>query len=138
MGYAELIAMLMQAGGSIAGAVTQGNAQAKADKDRMAALNEWDIGIPQMNNYQAPVLKSAFDDISADPRLQAAQAEALSRMMDTAQDGWTTEDKVAMHNAADASNQNERGQREALMQNFAQRGAGGWNGAGPATSGTAR
>lgn len=70
--------------------------------------------------------QTAMAGVSTDPRLKNAQMAALGSLQDVAnQKGMTVADKAAVNQITSEENANERGQREAILQNAQQRGVGG-------------
>lgn len=72
------------------------------------------------------VESSAYDDVSVDPSYRGAQEQALRKFLDISEAGGL--DAQARARLAEVENRElstERGQREAILQNMAQRGIGG-------------
>jgi hypothetical protein len=117
-----------QAVGSGIAAQQKADADGQATGEREQALQLWaKIQDPHLRELLAPYIeKSAMEDVSVDPRLKDAQMMALSRLQEQGLNGgMTAEDRQMAQDARNQSAQYEQGQRNALMQNFAQRGAGG-------------
>ncbi len=128
MGFAEIAALLAQLGGTAIGKISEGHARGAAEQERAKAAAMWqNLQGPQFNELEAPELKSAFEGIETDPRMQAIQSEALNRLVDRSKDGWSTEDRAMMQQAQNTSNQGERSQREAIMQKYSNQGQAGQN-----------
>lgn len=106
--------------GGIAGGLFGGNsAKKKAEQARKAALAD-------IANTNAEMGDSAFGGVNADPSLVAAQRSVLQRMMQEGnRQGLGLEDRVALNQAQNQIAQQERGAREAVLQNYAARGMGG-------------
>lgn len=69
---------------------------------------------------------SEFAGIQEDPRLRAAQFQTLGGLQDViSQGGLTATDRAKLAQIQAETGQRERGQREALMQQYAQRGLAG-------------
>jgi hypothetical protein len=70
--------------------------------------------------------RSAMNDISMDPRLRDTQLGSLSALDDiVAEGGLTASDRAALNQIQSEVGQADRGRREAVMQNMAQRGMSG-------------
>ena len=65
---------------------------------------------------------SAMEGVQADPATVQAQREALVYFQDVAKNGMTAADKAQLEGVMIQENANERGNREAILQNMAQRG----------------
>lgn len=69
---------------------------------------------------------SEFEGLEADSGLKARQMSALDQIINEArQGGLGVQDKAALAQAQRATNQNERGQRDAILMEMARRGMGG-------------
>lgn len=69
---------------------------------------------------------SSMNDISTDPRFNAAQMDALNSLQDlSAHGGMTTTDKANLNQIAADEASKQRGSREAILQNAQARGVGG-------------
>lgn len=69
---------------------------------------------------------SSFSNISTDPRLKQAQLSALSQLQEIGDSGgMNLQDKANLENLKSSLAQSERGSREAITQNMAQRGMAG-------------
>lgn len=72
------------------------------------------------------VEQTAFSDISEDPTLRDAQIGALSSLKDISESGGLTlTDRAKLEEITSRLGQEERGSREAIMQNAAERGRSG-------------
>lgn len=69
--------------------------------------------------------ETAMSSISLDPTLRARQMDALSQLGDVAQGGFTLSDRAALEAAQSDINAQERGARDAIMQNMQARGMSG-------------
>jgi hypothetical protein len=116
-------------GGFIGGVVGDQKARKndrRSYEEMMAALRELE-GLPGLEEAKADFQagESAYGDIAEDPRLRAQQLSALDRMSEVSRGGLTTGDRVGLSEAQRSLNENERGQRQAIMQQMAMRGQGG-------------
>jgi hypothetical protein len=69
---------------------------------------------------------SAFDSVSTDPRLKQAQLQALSKFMEiNEQGGLSLQDQANLNKIQGQLRQQEKGNRDAILQNMAQRGVSG-------------
>lgn len=68
---------------------------------------------------------SAMEQISTDPAVRQKQLEALNQMAAVSQDGMTPQDEFALAQMQADINRRERGSREAILQNMAERGLSG-------------
>lgn len=69
---------------------------------------------------------SAFESIISDPKFKEAQMKALAGLQDIAeQGGLTATDKARLNDIAKSEGVRERGAREAILQNAAERGVSG-------------
>jgi len=73
----------------------------------------------------ALVDSSAFEGISLDPNLKAAQMDALAGLQDVSENGMTAIDRAAMGNIIQDEQTASRGARDAIIQNANARGMGG-------------
>jgi hypothetical protein len=70
--------------------------------------------------------KTAYSDISTDPRLRAAQMDALSSLQDISKEGGlTATDRAKLNEVKSQVGQEERGAREAIIQRAQSQGRGG-------------
>lgn len=69
--------------------------------------------------------RSEMDNIQTDPRFKESQFEALNALQDIGDGGLTAADEAALQKIQTQENTQARGQREAIIQNAAQRGMGG-------------
>jgi len=70
--------------------------------------------------------RSGYADIEMDPRLKAAQLQALGGFQDIVDsEGLTSEDQFRLAQINQDQSSRERGSREAILQNAAQRGIAG-------------
>jgi hypothetical protein len=132
-----------------------GNNAASADRDaataaRQDAVKQWlSVNVPdpeqqriELENYQvtgklSPQLEQAFQQsdtglksISLDPSSRAAEMAALTKMQDIARNGgMDAESEQQIAQAVNKVNANEKGQREAIIENAAARGMGKGGGA---------
>lgn len=67
--------------------------------------------------------RTEMEGISTDPRLAEAEMAALDELRTIGQGGFNIQDKAALDKALGQSSALERGQREAILQDMAQRGA---------------
>lgn len=74
----------------------------------------------EQNILQDP---SQLNGISTDPRLADAQSNALDSLRQVGQGGFTLADKAALQKSLDAANTQEKGNRDAILQNAAEKGA---------------
>jgi hypothetical protein len=116
-------------GGFIGGVVGDQKARKndrRSYEEMMAALRELE-GLPGLDEAKADFQagESAYGDIAEDPRLRAQQLSALDRMSEVSRGGLTTGDRVGLSEAQRTLNENERGQRGAIVQDAAMRGQGG-------------
>lgn len=131
--------------GVIGGAASSGDRSA-ADAARQNALQQFlDIDVPDpaqqkviLQKFQStgqldPQLEKAFNqsqtelnNVQVDPSTRAAQMSALAKMQDISNsNGMDAQARATNQQAINTSNTNAKGQRDAIMQNFAQRGEGG-------------
>lgn len=131
-------------GGAIAGGIENANAREKANRLIQDSVNELKgIGIPpeealklSLERYRsAGVLtpemekdilqgSSEFGNISTDPRLQDAEMAALDELRRTGEaGGLRASDKARLNEVMGEVSQAERGSREAILMDAAQRGA---------------
>lgn len=69
---------------------------------------------------------TAFEDVYVDPRLKQAQQDALEQLQGIAEaEGLTAQDKALLSRIARQERTQERGQREAIIQQAQQRGIAG-------------
>ena len=68
---------------------------------------------------------SALQQISTDPELRKAQMAALDRLSQVSEEGMTAEDRARLGQIQREVGRAERGSREAILQNMAQRGISG-------------
>lgn len=68
---------------------------------------------------------SELQNISSDPRLKDAEMSALTKLMDTGNDGLSAQDRMRINDTRRTMAGDARAQDEAIMQNMAARGAGG-------------
>lgn len=106
--------------GGVAGGLFGGSSKRKqADKQRELALQDLLNSNPEME-------ASAFDGISTDPVLRQAQLDALKGLQAEGNaGGLTIQSRAALNEANALQAQRERGSREAILQNMAQRGMSG-------------
>lgn len=70
--------------------------------------------------------QTALNNVQVDPRLKAAQMGALSKMQNIGDsNGLDAEAQAQTTQALNQANTNEQGNRNAIVQNYAQRGLGG-------------
>lgn len=132
-----------QLGSSLIAANEQSNARAQAMALAQQSIDELSrIGVPpeeaqritlqklQSQGMLTPELeqnilqgRSEMEGISTDPRLADAEMQALDSLRTLGQGGFNIQDKAALDTALTASATQERGQREAILQDMAQRGA---------------
>lgn len=67
--------------------------------------------------------KSNLSDIQTDPRLQDAQMDVLDELRQRGEGGFNLHDKAALAEGLSASANQERGSRERILQDMAERGA---------------
>jgi len=131
--------------GGIAGAVAAGPARDDAKKAIQAALKRiYGIELPNITDEQialvAPELAgkltveeeqtiaqgpSAFEAITADPRLKEAQMNALAKLQQVGAEGLTSEDVAALNTARRTMGREATARDSSILQNMAQRGMGG-------------
>lgn len=73
--------------------------------------------------------KSNLSNIQTDPRLQDTQMNVLDELRQRGAGGFNLHDKAALQEGLNASANQERGSREAILQDMAQRGASTGGGA---------
>lgn len=133
-------------GSDIAGGITAGHQLDDAKSARQSALQQWlNVNVPdpaqqkiELQRYQqtgqfSPTLQKTFQQdpsglksLQIDPTSRSAEVQALQQMGNIASSGgMDAQARQQQQQAINASNANERGQRGAIMQNFAARGAGG-------------
>jgi len=71
------------------------------------------------------VERSSMQDISTDPRLKTAQMDALNSLQDIGANGMTAMDRAKLEQIKGDLGAQERGQRDAILQQAQQRGIGG-------------
>lgn len=114
--------------GGVLGQAQQQNAQ-QFQRDTLERM------LQQYQNIPLPVLQklvptllgqSAESQVSTDPKIQAAQMQALKGLQDEVSSGGMTQaDQAAMNLAANDASQRERTQRSAVQNMLAARGLGG-------------
>lgn len=105
-----------------------GNAQAQGDRDKALSLyNDALAGmnadqIPEFKKLAAPLIGSSNQiDVGSEGR--TAQSRALSRLQQLGDEGgMDAQSRLAQQQALSASDQNAKGNREAIMQGYARRG----------------
>jgi hypothetical protein len=68
---------------------------------------------------------SAMQEISTDPRLRDAQMSALAKMQAEGSSGMNAQDRLTLNTARNSASRADRGRREQVLQQMAQRGMGG-------------
>lgn len=68
---------------------------------------------------------TAYDDISTDPRLMAAQNDTLERLDKVSKDGYTAEEEAALSRARREANADDGSRRAAILMDMRRRGGGG-------------
>lgn len=130
-------------GSSIIGSKAQADAAERARTLIQQSIDEYNkIGIPPAEAMQmsfekyrsagilTPELEqnilqgdSELNNIETDPRLMDAQMSALDELRTRGQGGFNIGDKASLQKGLDAAATQERGQREAILQDMSQRGA---------------
>ena len=131
---------------TVAGQVASAGARNDANAARQAGIQQFlNIHVPDIAEQQielqhfqrtgqfSPKLQATFNqqgsklnDIQVDPNTRQAQMNALAKMQDiTANNGMDAQEKQQVQQVNNAANTNEKGQRDAIVQNAAQRGVGG-------------
>ena len=114
--------MLGDIGGLVGGLFGAGDAEA----GRKNQLDAYKRGLENLQNTREEAGPSAIENVSVNPALQAAQMQALAALQGEAQSGgMTAQDRATQQQSMDATSQQERGQREAIMQAGAARNQGG-------------
>jgi hypothetical protein len=72
-----------------------------------------------------PEVQSEMSKVSTDPRLKDAQMSALQKLQRTAEGGLDVGDKASLQAVKDQATQQEKSQRQAILQNMAARGMAG-------------
>jgi hypothetical protein len=72
-----------------------------------------------------PELKTQYDQIETDPRLAAAQNEALMGMQERANEGLTAQEQADINALRRGTAQQENARQGSILQNMEQRGMGG-------------
>lgn len=80
--------------------------------------------VPELEQ-EFPELKSQFDQIKTDPRLQQAQVEALAGLQSRADAGLTPEEQAEISALRRGTAQQEAARQASILQNMEQRGLGG-------------
>jgi hypothetical protein len=89
-------------------------------------LQNYKMGLDYLKNTKEEAGNSAIENVAMNPALQAAQMSALGALQgEAASGGMTAQDRATQQQSMDAIAQQERGQREAIMQNQAARNTGG-------------
>jgi hypothetical protein len=123
-----------QAVGGIAGAISAKKARDQQQAFVNKAIAEIEkLELPDIEkmrlvaeNFTPEMLAgTAYEDIVENPAYQQAQMQALEGMAKFAKGGLTDTDQMAMRQVALQTAMDERGAREAMRQNLAQRGMGG-------------
>lgn len=146
---APLAAAAIMAGGSIAGGMMGSRAAKKAAAQeaefRQRALAELEaVGIPTIDAQKIiletpelvfqfapqlesdfPEIKSKFESIEIDPRLRAAQMDALTGLEERASMGLTPEEQAQLNSLRRDVGQQEKARQQSILQNMEQRGIGG-------------
>lgn len=128
-----MVPVIMAVGAAVAavagliGNLVANGQRAEAEAVRRRAMEQYNIQLPDIDAIHAQEVKgNAFDEIQGDPRLREAQLGALSEVEDiAAAGGLRQQDKARIAEIRSASNQQERGAREALVQSANARGLGG-------------
>lgn len=135
----------VQAVGGIAGAVAAGSEREKAERAQAQAIQQLQaIGIPSVEAQQIVLQNpefvaqwatqqeqaqeigpSAMEGVSTDPRLGLAQMQALERMQQLGVESFTPEEMAQLKGMQRESAQRGAAQQATILQNLAQRGAGG-------------
>lgn len=114
--------MLGDIGGIVGGLFGAGDAEA----GRKNQLDAYKRGLETLQNTREEAGPSAIENIAVNPALQAAQMQALGALQGEAQaGGMTAQDRATQQQSMDATSQQERGQREAILQQAAARNQGG-------------
>jgi hypothetical protein len=133
-------------GAAAIGASQRANAQNFAEQQQAEALRRWlDLNIPSVEEQKVflehlksqgqltPELEQAFQQqdsslssYNADPNAKEAQLNALSKLQQIGDSGgMLLEDKANLNQIAQDNAAQERGSRDAIMQNMAARGMAG-------------
>lgn len=109
--------------GGLVGGLVGGNKARQARKDQTAQYQQ---GLDYLRGVKEEAGPSAFQDVRVDPATRAAQMGALGMMQgEAAAGGLGVQDRAALQQAQDAQAQQERGQREAILQGAQRRNTGG-------------
>lgn len=77
------------------------------------------------DEIRASLNKSAYDDISIDPRMKGIQNEALDRLGTISKTGYTAEEEAAAGRLRSQANQDDASRRASILQQMQMRGGGG-------------
>lgn len=106
-------------GGSIVGSIVGAGDRKRQRRAMEAALRD-------IQNTNAEADPSAYGSIEADPSLVTAQRSVLERLMrEGTTDGLDRSERVGLAQAQQQIGRQERGGREAILQNMQSRGMGG-------------
>ena len=115
---------IMAAAGALGGVASGVIGQLLAQGKIAEAEAQLKSGLANIKDQQ--VGPSAMRDIQDDPATRDAQMRALQQISQVAsQGGMTATDKAQLNDIEDASNANEQGNRQAVLQSMMARGAGG-------------
>lgn len=142
---ATAIGAATQAVGGIAGAAAAGAQRGSAEQQQAAAIQQLQaVGVPsveaqkivlqnpeyvaQWANQQETAEQqgpSAMEGVSTDPRLGLAQMQALERMQQLGSESFTPEEQAQLKGMQRENAQRGAANQATILQNMAQRGAGG-------------
>ena len=146
MPWAPIIGGVASLASGIIGANSASDDREAAAQQRAEAVKQFlSIAVPDPEQQKvelaryvqtgrlSPELEQTFQQkqtelggIVLDPTSRLAEQTALQKMIDVANaGGMDAESKAKLQEAVNAANTNEQGQRQAIMQNFAQRGMSG-------------
>jgi hypothetical protein len=112
-------ATLVGGAGEVVGGLIGGDDEKRARRERERALRE-------LAGLDIEADPSSLDSYNADPRLRLAQLGAIDEFGRVArQGGLDLQSRVALRDAMDETSAQERGNREAILQNMASMGQGG-------------
>ena len=101
-------------------------APTREDLSAHYGTNEYLGDVAAQNVNAAQQGANAFDGVSVDPRLQDAQMQALSGLQDVySNGGLTAQDRARLAQISEQEATQQRGAREAILQNARQRGVAG-------------
>ncbi len=104
--------------GAIGNAAASGD-RAKAEQLRQEAMRKYNIKLPEIEEIAAEVqADSSLGNYQQDPRIAKARMDALKRLGQASEEGYSIEDRAAVGAIMDEVGQADRSSREAIQQRF--------------------